>query len=112
MAASQQRTRLVRVMKHLLEPLAEPTGDRSVSLTRHERVGNSRSVPPTGCLQGGAAAPRKILAGGSLEAVVCHAGSQAAGMASAAYPTNSATAERLRLVPRATTRGEVSISFT
>ena len=55
----------------------------------------TRSVPPTGCLQGGAAAPKKILAGGSLEAVVCHAGSQAAGMASAAYPTNSTTAKRL-----------------
>ena len=76
--------------------MAEPTGNRSVSVTRHERVRNSRSVPPTGCLQGGAAAPRKILAGGRLEAVVCHAGSQAAGMASAAYPTNSTTAKRLR----------------
>ena len=53
-----------------------------------------------GRLQGGAAAPKKILAGGSLEAVVCHAGSQAAGMASAAYPTNSTTAKRLRGVRR------------
>jgi len=51
-----------------------------------------------GCLQGGAAAPKKILAGGSLEAVVCHAGSQAAGLPSAAHPTNSTTAKRLRLV--------------
>ena len=69
-------------------------------------------MPPTGCLQGGAAAPKKILAGGRLDAVVCHAESQAAALASAACPTNLATAERLRLVPRATTRGEVSISFT